>query len=137
MFKHTLRATLLAALFVAALSSAALASTGSGGTTANPQAGNVLVDDHGMTLYRFTPDQPNTSLCYGGCAQDWPPVIVDAIPATQDPALGANLGIANRTDGSKQLTYLGAPLYYYVDDVQPGDLNGQGIGGVWFAITAS
>jgi predicted lipoprotein with Yx(FWY)xxD motif len=101
------------------------------------QAGNILVDDHGMTLYRFTPDQPNNSVCYGSCASDWPPVLVDSIPSTSDASLGANLGIAPRTDGTQQLTYQGSPLYYFVADAQPGDTNGQGVSGVWFVVTTS
>jgi hypothetical protein len=27
------------------------------------------------------------------------------------------------------------PLYHFSGDQQPGDSNGQGVGGVWFAVT--
>jgi predicted lipoprotein with Yx(FWY)xxD motif len=133
MLKHLVRVPVLAALFAASLTSVALASSGVGVGT-NPQAGNILVDARGMTLYRFTPDSPNTSTCYDACASDWPPVLVDSVPAAADPTLAGNLGVAARRDGSQQLTYLGAPLYYFVADAQPGDANGQAAGGVWFVV---
>ncbi|HLZ29526.1 MAG TPA: hypothetical protein VKV73_19585 [Chloroflexota bacterium] len=123
---------LLAATFA---SSAAFASPSAVAITSDPANGNILADDRGMTLYRYTPDQPNTSTCYAGCAQAWPPVVVDTLPVALDPSLAAGLGIAPRTDGTQQLTYQGAPLYYYVGDTQPHDANGQASDGVWFVVT--
>jgi len=120
-------------LVAASFASAAFASS-SVSVAPNPQAGNILVDDHGMTLYRFTPDQPNQSTCYDACASAWPPMVVDAVPTVADPTLAAGLGVAPRTDGSQQLTYQGQPLYYFVDDTQAGDTNGQGSGGAWFVV---
>src|SRR5437773_5736885 len=121
------------ALFIASFASAAFASPGVGVTT-DPQLGNVLVDDRGMTLYRFTADQPNSSTCYDGCAAAWPPLLVDAIPTVQDPTLASGLGITARTDGTQQLTYSGAPLYFYIGDAQPGEMHGQGSDGIWFVV---
>ena len=121
------------ALVVASFATAAFASPGVSVTT-NPQVGNILTDDRGMTLYRFTPDQANTSTCYNGCAAAWPPVLVDSVPAVQDATLAAGLGIAARTDGTQQLTYQGQPLYYYVGDSQPGDTTGQASDGEWFVV---
>ncbi len=122
------------ALLTASLTSAALASSGVGATT-NPQVGNILVDDHGMTLYRYTADQPNVSTCYDGCARAWPPVLVDAVPPVQDATLTAGLGIAPRTDGTQQLTFQGGPLYSYIGDTQPGDITGQASDNVWFVVS--
>jgi len=124
------------ALLAASLTSSVFASPAVAVST-NSGLGNILVDDRGMTLYRFTPDQPNASTCYDACAKAWPPLLVDAVPAVQDPTLGANLGFALRTDGTQQLTYQSAPLYYFVGDAQPGDTNGQASGGVWFVVNAS
>jgi predicted lipoprotein with Yx(FWY)xxD motif len=90
-----------------------------------------------MTLYRYTPDQPNTSMCYDACAKAWPPLLVDGIPAVQDATLAAGLGVGARTDGTQQLTYNGSPLYYYVADTQPADAKGQGDDGVWFVVNPS
>jgi predicted lipoprotein with Yx(FWY)xxD motif len=122
---------LLAATFA---SSAAFASP-SIGITSDPANGNILADDRGMTLYRYTQDQPNSSTCYAGCARAWPPVVVDAVPDVLDPSIAAGLGLAPRTDGAQQLTYQGAPLYYYVGDTQPHDATGQASDGVWFVVT--
>ena len=137
--RHVRRAARVAAgvvLLAASLSSAVLASP-SVGVTTNPQAGNILVDDRGMTLYRYTPDQPNASTCYDGCARAWPPVLVDAVPAVQDATLSNGLGITPRSDGTQQLSFQGAPLYYYVGDTQPGDVTGQASDGVWFVVNPS
>jgi len=87
-----------------------------------------------MTLYRYSADQAGVSTCYGGCAVAWPPVLVDGAPSVADPGLAASLGVASRDDGGQQLTYQGNPLYYYVGDSQPGQSNGDGSDGVWFAI---
>ncbi|NEE57607.1 hypothetical protein G3M55_75295, partial [Streptomyces sp. SID8455] len=43
------------------------------------------------------------------------------------------LGEVVRTDGSKQLTVDGWPMYRYAKDTAPGQTNGQGVGGTWFA----
>lgn len=132
-FGPTARIGARVALLTACLTSSAFASPGVSVTT-NPQAGNILVDDRGMTLYRFTPDQPNVSTCYAACARAWPPLLADAVPPVQDATLSAGLGIAARTDGTQQLTFQGAPLYSYIGDSQPGDTAGQGSDGVWFVV---
>ena len=40
--------------------------------------------------------------------------------------------MVTRTDGMKQIDYDNWPLYRFGDS-NPGDTNGQGIGGIWFA----
>src|SRR5262249_45434640 len=44
-----------------------------------------------------------------------------------------DVGEITRTDGLKQTTYKGWPLYYFVNDPNPGDINGEAIAG-WFVI---
>jgi predicted lipoprotein with Yx(FWY)xxD motif len=34
------------------------------------------------------------------------------------------------------VTYGGKPLYYFAGDAKPGDVKGQGVGSVWFAVAA-
>jgi predicted lipoprotein with Yx(FWY)xxD motif len=131
--RRSARAIAGAVLLAASLTTGAFASS-SVTVAPNPQSGNILVDDHGMTLYRYTPDQPNSSTCYDGCARAWPPVLVDSVPTVQDATLAAGLGIAPRTDGTRQLTFQGAPLYLYVGDTQPGDTTGEASDGVWFVV---
>jgi predicted lipoprotein with Yx(FWY)xxD motif len=101
----------------------------------NPDLGKVLSDSSGLTLYRFDADtaDPPKSNCDGGCATTWPPVPADDATAGAgiDKAL---LGEVTRADGTKQLTVGGWPAYRYAKDVNAGDVNGQGVGGKWFAL---
>ena len=101
----------------------------------HPELGKILTDGQGMTLYLYTPDKENVSNCYDQCAVNWPPLLVDA---GQAPAAGAGLtgelGVAERTDGGRQVTYNGMPLYLWIRDGQPGDVTGQGVGNVWFVV---
>lgn len=99
----------------------------------NPTVGKILTDANGMTLYIFAVDEENVSKCYDGCAQNWPPLTV---AADETPTAGADvpgeLGVIDRTDGTRQVTYNGMPLYYFFNDAQPGDANGQNLKDVWF-----
>ncbi|MFF3860894.1 SCO0930 family lipoprotein [Streptomyces sp. NPDC002209] len=101
----------------------------------NEQLGSVLADSAGFTLYRFDKDtaKPPKSNCEGDCAKTWPVVAAgDATAAAgMDPSL---LGEVVRTDGSKQLTVAGWPVYRYSKDTKAGETNGQGVGGTWFAL---
>ncbi|MFF8275823.1 SCO0930 family lipoprotein [Streptomyces lateritius] len=96
--------------------------------------GKVVTDSKGFTLYRFDKDSadPPRATCEGTCADAWPVVSPSGAkpPAGVDPAL---LGEVTRADGSKQLTLDGWPMYRYAKDTKPGDINGQGVGGTWFA----
>jgi predicted lipoprotein with Yx(FWY)xxD motif len=47
------------------------------------------------------------------------------------------LGSAPRNDGIEQATYNGWPLYYFVNDAVPGDVNGQGVNDVWYVLDAA
>ncbi|MGW3645429.1 SCO0930 family lipoprotein [Streptomyces sp. NPDC000878] len=100
----------------------------------NDTLGQVLTDSAGFTFYRFDNDtaKPSRSTCDGDCAKTWPPVPAGDASAAEgmDPAL---LGEVTRTDGTKQLTVAGWPMYRYVKDTQPRQANGQGVGGTWFA----
>jgi predicted lipoprotein with Yx(FWY)xxD motif len=100
--------------------------------TGQTQLGEVLTTADGRTLYGLTADAEGVPTCDGECAEEWPPLLVDGdeLPAGLDPAV---FGVAQRLDGSYQLTAGGSPLYTYARDGEPGDVNGQGSGGVWFA----
>jgi plastocyanin len=98
----------------------------------------VLVNAQGRTLYVFTPDKPNKSVCYSKCAAAWPPLLVPkgtTVPPTM-PGIKGKFGVAGRTGGARQLTFDGAPLYLWKFDKKPGDMTGQGVGGVWWAVVA-
>ncbi len=77
------------------------------------------------------------SACTGGCATTWPPLTVtSAGSVTGGTGVTGRIGTMTRADGTLQVTYNGAPLYFYSGDAAAGDAHGQGIGGVWFAATA-
>jgi predicted lipoprotein with Yx(FWY)xxD motif len=90
-----------------------------------------------MTLYMFKPDTQDTSACTEGCAQAWPPLTADGTPSGGDGVDPALLGTAPREDGSTQVTYNGHRLYTYSGDKAAGDTTGNGVGDMWYALTAS
>lgn len=141
-----MRTKLFIGLGAAALALAACGGSGSDGSSAGagaPEAaavseaetdlGPVLVDADGLTLYGLTDDTDGVPTCDGACADAWPPVTLDAaeLPAGVDPNL---FSVVERSDGSFQLKAGRWPLYRFAGDAAPGDVNGQGSGGVWFAV---
>jgi predicted lipoprotein with Yx(FWY)xxD motif len=108
-----------------------------GGTTvavASSRLGDILVDAEGRTLYAFTKDKGDQSACSGQCAANWPALTGQATAGTGVQA--SLLSTAMQANGDTQVTYGGRPLYYFAGDAKPGDTNGQGVGDVWFALTA-
>ena len=102
--------------------------------------GTFLVDSSGRSLYLFTADSPGAggSTCYEDCAEKWPPFVVDTEPVTGEGVDASLLGTLTRRDGEMQVTYNGWPLYYYQQDENAGDVEGQdvhGFGGEWYLIT--
>jgi predicted lipoprotein with Yx(FWY)xxD motif len=121
----------------AATAAPTTAAKAAGGTTvavATSKLGDILVDADGRTLYAFTKDKGDQSACSGQCASNWPALTGPATAGTG--AQAALLSTAMQTDGSAQVTYSGKPLYHFAGDAKAGDTNGQGVGGVWFAVTA-
>jgi predicted lipoprotein with Yx(FWY)xxD motif len=106
-------------------------------STSSAQYGAILVDSAGMTLYMLSSDTPTTSTCTGSCVSIWPPLISSGTPLA-GPGLNASLlGTLTRSDGSKQVTYNGHPLYTYSGDSSAGQVNGEGIkafGGTWYVL---
>jgi predicted lipoprotein with Yx(FWY)xxD motif len=105
---------------------------------ANSRLGRILVDSSGHTLYLFKGDSGTSSACSGACAVAWPPLRTGATPAAAGGANAALLGTIPRSDGARQVTYNGHPLYTFVKDHKPGDTNGQGLtafGATWFAVS--
>ncbi|MEU6866699.1 SCO0930 family lipoprotein [Streptomyces sp. NPDC046876] len=97
--------------------------------------GSVVTDSGGSTLYRFDKDtaQPPKSSCEGDCATAWPPVPADDASASAGIEAGL-LGAVTRSDGSKQLTLGGWPVYRYAKDLTAGEAKGEGVGGTWHAL---
>ena len=105
----------------------------------NSRYGRILVDGRGHTLYLFTRDQKkNRSRCYGGCADAWPPFYTEGKPRAGSGAQARRLGTTRRRNGKTQVTYNGHPLYYYVDEDEPGEIlcqNVEEFGGLWLVVS--
>ena len=118
---------------IAAAALAALTATGASAQavgTVDSEIGKVLVAmNSGLTLYTFRNDTAGTSNCYDSCADAWPPFTASADAADQ-----GGLTVIDRNDGSKQWALNGQPLYFWAGDARPGDVNGDGVGGVWDAV---
>ena len=92
----------------------------------------IVVDGSGQTVYIYDKDTPGAgvSTCAGGCVPLWPAV----------PAGGAATGVTGTVgsitgnDGKPQATLDGWPLYYYAGDKASGDVSGQAVGGIWWAV---
>jgi predicted lipoprotein with Yx(FWY)xxD motif len=150
-----IRAALLASLLFAAVAC--------GGTTASPAASSpspppapvvktatatvagtsqtILVGAaNGMTLYYFLPDKGGKITCTGQCLVKWPPLILPSskttVNATSDIP-GKFTLLANTEANGSQVLYNNWPLYYWINDKQPGDTTGQNVGKVWFVATPS
>ncbi len=104
------------------------------GVSQTAELGEFLVDQEGMTLYMFTNDTPNTSNCSGDCLVNWPPLVAEGEPMVADGVDQSKLGTTTLADGREIVTYDGMPLYYFIGDTNPGDVNGQNVNGVWFVV---
>jgi predicted lipoprotein with Yx(FWY)xxD motif len=60
------------------------------------------------------------STCNGACAAVWPPVLAPGTPTVAGKANAFLIGLTTRSDGTKQVTYNGLPLYYYAADTKAG-----------------
>lgn len=106
----------------------------------NTSLGKVLVDSHNRTLYEFGHDLKNKSRCSGMCATNWPPAKSPAKPTLAKGLSPKKLKVIRRADGSRQLSYAGHPLYRFIGDTKPGNVNGEGInafGGIWYVLSKS
>ena len=104
-------------------------------TVERTSAGTVLAGVHGYTLYYYTEDKPGSgrSVCTGGCAKAWPPLVAP-VKAPAGARLPGRLGMITRPGGVRQATLNGYPLYTYSGDKAPGQATGNGIGGAWHVI---
>lgn len=117
-------------------------SSSSGIKVLSTSSGKVLTNAAGHTLYWYAIDTKSKSNCTGQCASFWP-----AVPASTKvtgSGLPGTFGSITGTNGSKQLTYDGHPLYTFKLDTASGQIKGNGVttsGGtsneLWWAMTPS
>jgi predicted lipoprotein with Yx(FWY)xxD motif len=107
-------------------------------TTANSTLGQIVVDGKGLTAYYFDNDVAGsgTSACTGQCATLWPAI---TSPTTKPSVVGVGGTVATikDADGGNQITIDGRPIYTFSKDTQAGDVNGEGVGKVWYAVGAN
>ena len=96
--------------------------------TAN--AAGLLTAKNGMTIYVFDKDAGGVPTCYDACAVKWPPYL-----ANKNEKMMKNWTEVKRTDGKLQWAYNAKPLYFFMGDKKKGDKTGDGVGGVWHAIS--
>jgi predicted lipoprotein with Yx(FWY)xxD motif len=96
----------------------------------------ILVGAGGRTLYHLAPESTRHIICTGACAKLWPPLLVRSHSTNLLASRGVHgrLSIVRRPDGKLQAALNGLPLHTFAGDHRPGDVNGQGFGGVWFVL---
>ncbi len=103
--------------------------------TVNGKSKTILTNAQGMTLYYRTTDMPPTTVCSGGCASAWPPLLVSGSSTpTSTTSLPGKLDVQTDANGN-QVEYNGHPLYIFSGDTAPGQTTGEGLGGIWHVVT--
>ena len=87
----------------------------------------------------MTSEKKGKIVCTGACATFWPPLVLKAgaKPTAGTGIAKAKLGTVKRPDGRMQVTYNGYALYRYANDKKRGDVKGQGVEHIWFAVTSA
>lgn len=137
------------ALLIAALAALAVAGPGAAEAMAkkgvtvkvaeSDDYGKVLMSKGNMALYLFTRDGKGPSDCYGDCAVAWPPLLTKGKPQAGRGAIARKLGTVKRSDGRRQVTYGGHPVYFYEHD-RPGLILCQDVfefGGTWLLVDSA
>lgn len=88
--------------------------------------GKILANAKGMTLYTFDKDAMGKSNCDEACLKKWP-----AFHAAAKAKAEGEWSLVKAADGKEMWAYEGKPLYMFAGDKKPGDMNGEGVGGVW------
>jgi predicted lipoprotein with Yx(FWY)xxD motif len=97
-------------------------------TASTKKLGTFLVS--GMTLYQLNKSDCTTGLCL----KVWPPLLLPkgVTKATAGPGVNAaKLGTLKLANGSRQVTYGGKALYFFVKDAAPGQVIGNNVKDQW------
>jgi predicted lipoprotein with Yx(FWY)xxD motif len=102
--------------------------------------GNYVTDPNKRALYIYTADTPNSGVtnCYDVCAYYWPPYVIHSgsILKGETNSMTSKLSYIIRTDNYLQVVYNGWPLYYFIGDIIPENVGGQGFADpiIWYTI---
>ncbi|WP_341487459.1 hypothetical protein [Pararhizobium sp. A13] len=119
-----MRTMVIAIGLLSALTGSALAAAPA--KMVDTKMGKAWADEMGMILYTFDKDTKDKSNCDLDCLKKWP-----AFHAGADAKAEGEWTLVKAADGKEMWAYEGKPLYTYVEDKQPGDTSGDGVGGVW------
>lgn len=98
--------------------------------------GSMLFDSKDQAIYIFERDSEGKTVCYGECAEAWPPVYTEGEPRAGEGVKQSLLGTVKRRDGRLQVTYAGQPLYFYAHE-GPGEVRCHNVnlnGGLWWVV---
>lgn len=104
--------------------------------TGDTRFGKIIQNSDGRTIYLFTREKSDKPRCFGDCAVAWPPVYTKGTPRASGGLKQSKMGTA-KYRGRTIATYNGHPLYYYVDEDEPGEVLCQAVyefGGYWYVI---
>ena len=124
----------------AAAASSGASGSGSAVIATASGSGATFLSDGGRAVYMFAKDSGGKSACSGACASTWPPVTATGSLTGSGGVTSSDLGTITRSDGTKQVTYDGHPLYFYAGDSGPGMASGQGsdqFGAKWWLVSPS
>ncbi|WP_193598376.1 hypothetical protein [Microbacterium sp. YJN-G] len=112
------------------------AASGSDLMVADSSLGEIVVTGDRMTAYMFDNDTQgaDASSCTGDCLTKWPPILTESEMPEVEGVTG-ELGTIETPEGDLQITLDGWPLYTFAGDAAAGDVNGQGVGGIWWVLT--
>ena len=105
-------------------------------TLGDSEFGTMLFDSNEQAIYVFERDRREKTVCYGDCAEAWPPVFTEGEPQAAKGVRASLLGTIKRRDGRSQVTYAGKPLYFYAHE-NPGDVRCHNVdlnGGFWWVV---
>ena len=112
------------------------AARGTAITLGESDFGRMLFDSKRQAIYIFENDSKGKTVCYGECAEAWPPVLTEGRPQARGGVRQALLGTVKRRDGKRQVTYAGKPLYFYANE-GPGEVRCHNVdlnGGFWWVV---
>ncbi len=103
--------------------------------------GKILVNSAGFTLFDFGKDSKNKDACQSvsGCTSVWPPLTSSGRVTAGSGLNASKLGTIKLSNGKRQVTYFGRPLYLYTGDAHARETSYVGFnafGGKWLAVNA-
>jgi predicted lipoprotein with Yx(FWY)xxD motif len=122
----------------AAAGAGSASGSGSAVITTASSSGGTFLTDGGRAVYLWAKDGTGMSACSGACAGAWPPVTTSGTVTASGAAKASDLGTITRSDGTRQVTYDGHPLYFFAGDSSAGMASGQGsdsFGAKWWLVS--